>query len=135
MRIVMVITIALLAIVSIANIVKLNDWLGRHSVPGAAFLTVYPVPFHIEASYTEGTYQDINLGDSAGNALAIIALRSHCRLMLDGRLVDVGYARSFGTQDGELVMRCKSGGVSWNEILFIQGGIVKQVRISGGLWM
>jgi len=49
--------------------------------------------------------------------------------------VDVKDFRFSNHEDSELVMRCKSGGVVWNEILLIQGGIVKEIRISGGLWL
>ena len=68
-------------------------------------------------------------------ATVITAKIGHCRVMLDGRLVEMGNVDLSDHGDGELVMRCKSGGVAWNQIFVIQAGVIKQARISGGLWL
>lgn len=135
MRTLLIIILVSIAIVLVGNILNFNRWLARHSVPFAAYTTIYPFPFHIESSYSEGYFQDIELGGRAIKALATLADKSHCKLAVGDAFVDVEDFRLSDHEDSELVMRCKSGGIAWNEILLIHGGIVKEIRISGGLWL
>jgi hypothetical protein len=47
----------------------------------------------------------------------------------------MGYVKLSAYNDGELVMRCISGGVAWNQILVIQDKAIRQARVAGGLWL
>ena len=135
MRRFLIIALVLVTIVIVTNILKFNRWTARQSVPIAAYTTIYPFPFYIESSYSEGYFQGIELGGQAVKVLATLAERGHCKLAVADGFVDVKDFRFSNHEDSELVMLCKSGGVAWNEILLIQGGIVKEIRISGGLWL
>lgn len=135
MRRFLIIALAIATVFLVGNIFKLNRWTARYSVPIAAYTTIYPFPFYIESSYSEGYFQGVELGGQAVKVLATLAERGHCKLAVADGFVDVKDFQFSNHEDSELVMLCKSGGVAWNEILLIKGGIVKEIRISGGLWL
>ena len=135
MRRFLIIALAIAAVLLVGNILAFNRWTARYSVPFAAYTTVYPFPFYIESSYSEGYFQGVELGGQAVKVLATLAERGHCKLAVADGFVDVKDFQFLNHEDSELVMLCKSGGVAWNEILQIKVGVVKEIRISGGLWL
>lgn len=135
MRTASFIFIALIVAILFANILKANSSIARHSVPIAVYTTLYPFPFHIESSYSDGAFQGVEVGGSMSKTIAVLANDSRCRVLMDGRLVELPDVDLTAYSDGELIMRCESGGVAWNQIFVIQAGVVQQIRISGGLWL
>jgi hypothetical protein len=114
---------------------KFNSWIARHSVPIAAYTTLYPFPFNVEDSYSDGAFQGIKLGKAMDEAIAVLSSSGHCKVTAEGRLLEMGYVKLSAYNDGELVMRCISGGVAWNQILVIQDKAIRQARVAGGLWL
>ena len=131
----MLILIALIVVILVGNFLKLNSLIARQSVPIAAYTTLYPFPFHIESSYSEGTFQGIRIGGKIDETVVRLTNYRHCRLMVDGRLIEMHDADLAPLNDGELVLRCKSGGIAWNQILVIEDGLVQGIRVAGGLWL
>jgi len=127
--------IALIAIIILGNILGINRWIARRSIPIAVYITVYPFPFNISGSFSEGYFQGAELGGQADKVLATLAARGHCKVAIADGFVDAKEFQFSNFEGNELVMRCKSGGVAWNEILVIKEGIVKEIRIAGGLWL
>jgi len=134
----MIISFVAISIVILGNILKINGWIARYSVPAAVYVTIYPFPFYYEGSYNSGSFQGIQLGGDYSKLLWQIAKNNRCEILIKDRLVDIG--KFIHSKDDpfflgpELVFRCKSGGVAWNEIVKIENEKVTQVRISGGLW-
>lgn len=126
---------ALIAAILVGNFLKINDWVARQSVPLATYITLYPFPFHIESAYSDGEFQGIEIGRSMAEVIGALTSDERCQVMIDGRLVEMANVDLAGYGDGELIMRCRSGGVAWNQIFLIQEKVVRQVRISGGLWL
>ncbi|WP_162814920.1 hypothetical protein [Erythrobacter aureus] len=129
------ILIAIIVLILIGDFFRLNAWIARQSVPIGAYVTLYPFPFHIEETYVDGEFQGIGIGESITEVAGALNSNRRCQFVIDERLVEIADANITGYGDGELIMRCKSGGVAWNQILVIQGGVIQQVRISGGLWL
>lgn len=135
MRRLFIFILATSLILLFGSIFKFNRWTARHSVPIAIYTTIYPSPFHIDSSYTEGNFQGAELGGQPVKVLATLAEKGHCKVAIADGFVDVNDFQFSNHKGSELVMLCKSGGVAWNEILLINDGIVKEIRISGGLWL
>jgi hypothetical protein len=126
--------------VILANVLRANAWVARYSVPAAVYITVYPAPFQIEATYTDGTFQGISLGSKLSEAVKQMVARRSCKMALGGEFIDIEvlqntHSNSLPDDDGEIVLRCKSAGMPWNQILKIESGNVVQLRIAGGVWL
>lgn len=130
-----IIIMSIIIVVVFANILKINRWIARRSVPIAAYTTIYPFPFHINESFSEGYFQGAEVGGQAVKVFTTLAERRDCKVAIADRLVDARKFQFANFGGNELAMLCKSGGVAWNEILLIKDGIVKEIRISGGLWL
>lgn len=135
MRTFLTIALTIMTVLLVGNLFKFNHWTARHSIPVAAYTTIYPFPFQIESSYSEGSFQGAEIGGPAVKVLVSLAERGRCKLAVADGFVDVQDFQFSNHEDSELVMLCKSGGIAWNEIIVIRGGFVREIRVSGGLWM